>query len=73
MWFLREFEYDSDLLRRDEIDDKCLVGLVGVVGICRRVIGGHTFVNLNAFANKSMWDDSNGAAPNSAATIERRS
>src|SRR5579872_1350378 len=29
-WFLRDFGYDSDLLGHDEVDDKNLVGLLGV-------------------------------------------
>ena len=34
-WFLRDFGYDTELLGRDEIDDKILVGLRGVVGQSR--------------------------------------
>src|ERR1017187_6509277 len=30
-WFLRDFGYDTELLDRDEIDDKNLIGLSGVV------------------------------------------
>jgi hypothetical protein len=32
-WFLRDFRYDAELLGQDEIDDKNLVGLCGVVKI----------------------------------------
>ena len=32
-WFLRDFGYDTELLGRDEIDDKGLIGLRGVVKI----------------------------------------
>jgi hypothetical protein len=28
-WFLRDFGYDTDLLGRDEVDEKALVGLKG--------------------------------------------
>src|SRR5437588_11418415 len=32
-WFLRDFGYDTDLLGRDEVDEKALVGLRGVVKV----------------------------------------
>ena len=34
-WFLRDFGYDTDLLGRDEVDEKALRGLRGVVRISR--------------------------------------
>ena len=40
-WFLRDFGYDPELIGRDEIDDKCLVGLQGVVKISRAVLQRH--------------------------------
>src|SRR5207249_1587548 len=30
-WFLRDFGYDTELLEKDEIDDKAVVGLKGIV------------------------------------------
>jgi len=36
-WFLRDFGYDAELLGQDEIDDKNLVGLRGVVKISHAV------------------------------------
>jgi hypothetical protein len=56
-WFLREFEYDVDLFCRNEIDEKSLLGLVGIVRTCRHVVGDRTFLNLDAFANKSEWSE----------------
>src|SRR6202521_5575294 len=32
-WFLRDFGYDTELLGRDEVDERQLVGLKGVVKI----------------------------------------
>jgi len=55
-WFLRDFRYDSDLLGRDEIEDKSLVGLRGVVKISHVVVNGRTVVNLDAFAPASAWE-----------------
>src|SRR5205807_381788 len=49
-WFLRDFGYDSELLRRDELDEKALVGLVGVVQISHVGMHGSSLLNLEAFA-----------------------
>ena len=56
-WFLRDFGYDTDLLGQDEIDEKSLVGLRGVVKIGHVVINGTSFVNLEGFAPASQWQD----------------
>src|SRR5712671_6125073 len=37
-WFLRDFGYDTELLGRNEIDDKSLVGLRGVVKVSHTVV-----------------------------------
>jgi len=46
-WFLRDFGYDPELLGRDEIDDKNLVGLCGVVKITHSVVNGNFLLNLD--------------------------
>ena len=56
-WFLRDFGYDTDLLGQDEIDEKHLVGLRGVVKIGHVVVNGTTFVNLEGFAPATQWQD----------------
>jgi hypothetical protein len=55
-WFLRDFGYDTDLLVRDEIDERALTGLVGIVRTSRRALGRRVFLNLEAFAPSSDWD-----------------
>ena len=55
-WFLRDFGYDSELLGRDEIDDKSLVGLSGVVKISHAVVNGTSLLNLDAFAPANQWE-----------------
>jgi len=62
-WFLRDFGYDSDLLGRDEIEDKSLVGLRGVVKISHVVVNGRTLVNLDAFAPAGAWESIASPAP----------
>jgi hypothetical protein len=61
-WFLREFGYDLDLIGRDEIDDKALVGLKGVVKISTVVLNGTSFVNLDGFAPADQWPAFAGSA-----------
>ncbi|HXX19956.1 MAG TPA: hypothetical protein VEJ46_11185 [Candidatus Acidoferrum sp.] len=56
-WFLRDFGYDSDLLGRDEIDEKSLVGLRGVVKISHTVVNGTALLNLDGFAAASQWEE----------------
>ena len=56
-WFLRDFGYDADLLGHDEVDDKNLVGLRGVVKISHTVLNGTPLLNLDGFAPASQWED----------------
>jgi hypothetical protein len=51
-WFLRDFGYDSELLNKDEIDDKALVGLRGVVKISHAIVHGLSVLNLDGFAQR---------------------
>lgn len=55
-WFLRDFGYNADLMGRDEVDEKALVGLTGVVKISHTVVNGRTYMNLDAFAPADEWD-----------------
>ena len=54
-WFLRDFGYDAELLGQDEIDDRNLIGLRGVVKISHVVVNGSTLLNLDGFAPVSQW------------------
>lgn len=56
-WFLRDFGYDSELLSRDEVDDKNLLGLTGVVKISHVVINGSPLINFEGFAPASHWEE----------------
>ncbi len=55
-WFLRDFGYDSDLLIRDEIDEKALIGLQGVIKTSHVVIHGRSVLNFDAFAPAEAWE-----------------
>ena len=69
-WFLREFGYDIDLLSINEIDEKSLIGLRGVVKISNTVVNGTSLLNLDAFAPARQWEQLSGASPASLAVWE---
>jgi hypothetical protein len=52
----RDFGYDADLLGRDEVDEKSLLGLTGILRTTRKSFAGRTFLNLKAFAPSSEWE-----------------
>ena len=54
-WFLRDFGYDTDLLSRDQVDDKALLKLRGVVRTSHITLNGRPFQNLDSFAPETEW------------------
>jgi len=71
-WFLRDFSYDPDLLGRDEVDEKVLLGLRGVVRTSRTTPNGRSFLNLEAFAPAGEWEELSVEAVGSSAGEEKR-
>jgi hypothetical protein len=69
-WFLRDFGYDTELLGRDEIDEKSLIGLRGVVKISHTVVNGTSLLNLEGFAPTVKWELLSTASPASLAVWE---
>jgi hypothetical protein len=69
-WFLRDFGYDTELLGRDEIDDRSLVGLSGVIKISHTVVNGTSLLNLDGFAPATRWEDLSSASPASTSPSE---
>ncbi len=69
-WFLRDFGYDADLLGQDEVDEKALVGLRGIVKVSRAVVNGRCFVNLDAFSPAAEWEEPPVASVSSSASLE---
>ena len=55
-WFLRDFRYSRELLERDEIDTRALIGLQGVVQISHEIVSGRSTVQLEAFAPAADWE-----------------
>jgi hypothetical protein len=69
-WFLRDFGYDTELLGQDEIDDKSLVGLRGVVKISHVIVNGTSLLNLDGFAPVNQWQELSRALPAGCAQPE---
>src|SRR3954471_14542564 len=55
-WFLRDFHYSQELLERDEIDARALIGLLGVLQISHEIVSGRSMVKLEAFAPAADWE-----------------
>jgi hypothetical protein len=61
-WFLRDFLYDPDLLGREEIDEKALLGLRGVVKVSHTTRNGRSWLNFDGFAPASQWEELSSAS-----------
>ena len=55
-WFLRDFGYDTQLLSRDQVDEKALRSLRGVVRTSFTNLNGRSYQNLVSFAPASEWE-----------------
>jgi hypothetical protein len=55
-WFLRDFGYDTQLLKDDQIDEKALSNLRGVVRTSSIALNGRSYQNLEAFAPEADWE-----------------
>jgi len=55
--FLRDFGYDVELLGRDEVDERQLVGLQGVVKISHIVFNGASLNRFDGFAPAGRWEE----------------
>jgi hypothetical protein len=56
-WFLQDFGYDEELLGQDELDERALVGLKGVLRLSQVAVNGRAYLNLDGFAPAPSWDE----------------
>jgi len=56
-WFLRDFLYDPELLAHEQVDEKALPGLRGVVKISHTMRHGISLINLDGFAPAGQWEE----------------
>jgi len=55
-WFLRDFGYDTELLSHDQVDEKSLLNLRGIVRTSHTTMNGRSYQNLDAFAPAAEWE-----------------
>jgi hypothetical protein len=65
-WFLRDFAYDTELLGKDQVDEKALINLRGVIRTSLVTFNGRSYQNLEGFAPAGEWEEL------SCASIRRR-
>ena len=69
-WFLRDFLYDPELFAHEQVDEKALPGLRGVVKISHTVLRGMSLTNLDGFAPASQWEELCSTAGSNVASLE---
>jgi hypothetical protein len=70
-WFLLDFGYDSELFNADELDDRRVLGLEGVIRLAYWGTDGQKRLDVEGFAPVSRWDElsrQSTCAPTAAAT-----
>lgn len=72
-WFLHDFLYDPELLSRDEVDEKSISGLQGVVKISHAFSHGAPVLRFDGFAPASQWPALSSSATSSSAFSAKNS
>ena len=62
-WFLQDFLYDPELLAHEQVDEKALRGLRGVIKISHAIVNGISLINLDGFAPASQWEERKNCPP----------
>jgi hypothetical protein len=55
-WFLTDFGYDTELLNCDQVDEKSVLNLRGVLRTSHTTMNGRSYQNLDAFAPTAEWE-----------------
>ena len=56
-WFLSDFRYDPELLAGEELDDRRVVGLEGVIRLAYWGADGHRRLDVQGFAPSERWEE----------------
>jgi len=56
-WFLRDFGYDQELMAAEELDDRQVVGLEGVIRLAFWGTNGQRHLDVQGFAPKEEWTE----------------
>ncbi len=68
-WFLRDFGYDAELLGRDELEERALVKLHGVVKITHTTVNGTSLLNFDGFAPAARWEELSGSRATASSEV----
>jgi hypothetical protein len=56
-WFLSDFRYDPELLAAEELDDRRVVGLEGVIRLAYWGAENHKRLDVQGFAPTERWEE----------------
>ncbi len=56
-WFLNDFAYDAELLAAEELDDRRVVGLEGVIRLAYWGTNGQRRLDVHGFAPAERWEE----------------
>jgi hypothetical protein len=56
-WFLSDFRYDTELMAAEELDDRRVVGLEGVIRLAQWGADGHKRLDVQGFAPSERWEE----------------
>ena len=69
-WFLSDFRYDPELMAAEELDDRRVVGLEGVIRLAYWGSDGHRRLDVQGFAPSERWEELSGEPAACAASVE---
>jgi hypothetical protein len=69
-WFLHAFNYDTQLLAAEEVDDLHVVGLEGIIRLAYWGNNGRRRLDVQGFAPNDRWEGGPQADSNPAASVE---
>ena len=68
-WFLCDFGYDTELLGRDELEERALLKLHGVVKITHTTVNGTSLLNFVGFAPAARWEELSGSGAGAGSEV----
>src|SRR5690349_11595383 len=70
-WFLTDFAYDSELFNADELDDRRVIGLEGIIRLAHWGNNGQRRLDVQGFGPISRWDELSGKAAIYSAPVQQ--
>jgi hypothetical protein len=72
-WFLMDFGYDSDLFNADELDDRRVLGLEGIIRLAHWGTDGRRRLDVEGFAPISRWEELSRQVPPCVSPVQEAS